>query len=168
MGGHPQPLGSQPAAEQAGDAAGSKAGLVQQPGGQGEIEPPLGGSQHGGRQERTCQAVQQGFWPLRVVPCLRDREGRGGQIWIQKRHSEFQAVVHGHCIAIADQRVVQTIGPVELTPEMIRFYEQSRGNLINIPGVPTPINVAPAQSQLMNILVYLALAAAVVLIMRRK
>ena len=58
--------------------------------------------------------------------------------------------------------------PVEMTPEMIRFYQQSRGNLINIPGVPTPINVAPAQSQLTNMLVYLALAAAVVLIMRRK
>jgi hypothetical protein len=58
--------------------------------------------------------------------------------------------------------------PVELTPEMIRFYEQSRGNLINIPGVPTPINVSPAQTQLTNVLIYLAVAAALLMLYRRR
>jgi len=58
--------------------------------------------------------------------------------------------------------------PIELTPEMVDFYNRQRSFVPTIPGTNIPVNVQPAQSQLIDILVYLALAAAVVLIMRRK
>ena len=57
---------------------------------------------------------------------------------------------------------------IELTPEMVDFYNRQRSFVPTIPGTNIPVNVQPAQSQLTNMLVYLALAAAVVLIMRRK
>lgn len=41
-------------------------------------------------------------------------------------------------------------------------------NLINVPGVQTPINVAPAQAQILSVLAFFGIAAAVLLMMRAK
>jgi hypothetical protein len=39
---------------------------------------------------------------------------------------------------------------------------------IDVPGVQTPINIAPAQTQLTNVLIYLAVAAALLMLYRRR
>lgn len=66
----------------------------------------------------------------------------------------------------------QAESPVEVTPEMVDFYRRTYGTvpgtLTTIPGTNIPVNIQPAQTQLMNVLVYVALAAALVLILRRK
>jgi hypothetical protein len=56
--------------------------------------------------------------------------------------------------------------PVELTPEMIDFYNRSQ--MPNIPGTSIPLNVKPATDQLSNMLVYLAIAGVVLLMMRSR
>jgi hypothetical protein len=58
--------------------------------------------------------------------------------------------------------------PIELTPEMVDFYNRQRSFVPTIPGTNIPVNVQPAQSQLTNMLVYLGIAAAVILLLRSK
>ena len=57
---------------------------------------------------------------------------------------------------------------IELTPEMVDFYNRQRSFVPTIPGTNIPVNVQPAQSQLTNILVYLGIAAAVILLLRSR
>jgi hypothetical protein len=58
--------------------------------------------------------------------------------------------------------------PIELTPEMVDFYNRQRSFVPTIPGTNIPVNVKPATNQLTNVLIYLAIAGAVILLMRRK
>ena len=58
--------------------------------------------------------------------------------------------------------------PIELTPEMVDFYNRERSFVPTIPGTDIPVNVQPAQSQLTNMLVYLGIAAAVILLLRSR
>jgi hypothetical protein len=58
--------------------------------------------------------------------------------------------------------------PIELTPEMVDLYNEQRSFVPTIPGTNIPVNVQPAQSQLTNMLVYLGIAAAVILLLRSK
>jgi len=58
--------------------------------------------------------------------------------------------------------------PIELTPEMVDFYNRQRSFVPTIPGTNIPVNVQPAQSQLTNVLVYLGIAAAVILLLRSR
>lgn len=70
--------------------------------------------------------------------------------------------------------VSNTIGPdfgtpIELTPEMVDSYQRIYGRMLpTIPGTNIPVNVQPAQTQLTNVLVYLGIAAAVILLLRSR
>lgn len=48
------------------------------------------------------------------------------------------------------------------------MYLNQTPNLVDVPGVQTKIDVGPAQSQLVNLLVYYGLAVAVLMLLRRK
>jgi len=59
--------------------------------------------------------------------------------------------------------------PIELTPEMVDFYQRTYGTQVTtIPGTNIPVTMQPAQSQLTNMLVYLGIAAAILLLYRRR
>ena len=69
--------------------------------------------------------------------------------------------------------VSNTVGPgfgqpVEaMRAGLIDPADQFLPNLIDVPGVQTKVDVSPAQSQLVNLLVYYGLAVAIVLLLRR-
>lgn len=48
------------------------------------------------------------------------------------------------------------------------YINQAPQQLVDVPGVQTQIDVAPVQSQLTNTLVYLAIAAALFMLYRRR
>ena len=80
--------------------------------------------------------------------------------------------VNGNLAALVSNEVGPGFGqpvdaniPVELTPEMIDFY--NRQNTLTVPGTNIPVNVKPATDQLTNILVYLAIAGVVLYMLRR-
>lgn len=66
----------------------------------------------------------------------------------------------------------QAESPVEVTPEMVDFYRRTYGTdpgtLTTIPGTNMPVNIQPAQTQLTNVLIYLAVAAALLMLYRRR
>jgi hypothetical protein len=72
---------------------------------------------------------------------------RGGQIWIQKRHSEFQAVVHGHCIAIAEQRVVQVAPQFQLAG----LAQVERGVQSRVPCLAKRLALTTGQAAAMDL-----------------
>ena len=48
------------------------------------------------------------------------------------------------------------------------MYLNQSPKLIDVPGVQTKIDVEPAQTQLVNLLIYYGLAVAVLMLLRRK
>jgi hypothetical protein len=58
--------------------------------------------------------------------------------------------------------------PIELTGGLLPENQRTYGTIPTIPGTNIPVNVQPAQSQLTNMLVYLGIAAAVILLLRSK
>lgn len=56
--------------------------------------------------------------------------------------------------------------PVEVTPEMVDFYNQQRG--ISIPGTSLRADIQPAKQSLMNTLYLVGAVAVLVYLMRSK
>ena len=48
------------------------------------------------------------------------------------------------------------------------YVNQAPAQLVDLPGVQTPVDVQPATTQLTNTLIYLAVAAALLMLYRRR
>lgn len=58
--------------------------------------------------------------------------------------------------------------PIELTPEMVDFYNQQRQAKITVPGTSIPVDIKPAQTAMLNTLYAVVVVAVLLYLMRSK